>query len=94
VGTLRGYLYFDPDWTGHYVDLTRKQWTWKTLPRFLGFAKMRATLIYALRPVFQQLNVPWPEPSIRWLPTIFLATAFGSLALLFLFIIFMSIFSR
>lgn len=94
VGSLRGYLYFDPDWTGHYVDLTRKQWTWKTLPRFLGFAKPRATLTYALRPVFNQLQVPWPEPSIRWLPTIFASVLFGGLALLFLFIIIMSIFSR
>ncbi len=94
VGTLRGYLYFDPDWTAHYVDLTRKQWTWKTLPRFLGFAKARATLTYALRPVFQQLNVPWPEPSIRWAATIFASAIFGGLALLFLFIVIMSIFSR
>jgi len=81
VGSLRGIIFFDRDWTGHYVDLTRRAWTWRTLPRFLGFAKARATVRYALRPVYQQAGVSWKEPPIRWLPTIYIGSVAGILAL-------------
>jgi tetratricopeptide repeat protein len=81
VGSLRGIIFFDLDWTGHYVDLTRRAWTWKTLPRFLGFAKPRATVRYALRPLYQQAGVTWKEPPVRWLPTIYIGSVAGILAL-------------
>jgi hypothetical protein len=81
VGSLRGIIFFDLDWTGHYVDLTRRAWTWKTLPRFLGFAKPRATVKYALRPLYQQAGVTWKEPPVRWLPTIYIGSVAGILAL-------------
>jgi len=81
VGSLRGIVFFDLDWTGHYVDLTRRAWTWKTLPRFLGFAKARATVRYALRPLYQQAGVIWKEPPVRWLPTIYLGSVLGIMVL-------------
>lgn len=65
VGTLRGILYFDPDWTSHYIDLTRRIWTLKTLPRYLGFGKPSAKLKYALQPVFVNHAVQWTPPPVR-----------------------------
>ena len=65
VGLLRGILYFDPDWTARYIDLTRRIWTLKTLPRFLGFGKPTAKLKYALRPVFASHGVAWAPPRVR-----------------------------
>jgi hypothetical protein len=84
IGSLRGYLYFDPDWTPHYVDLTRKLWTFKTLPRFLGFAKARASLKYGLRPVFNQVGVPWIAPPVRKLSTFVFGAIFLALIALVL----------
>jgi hypothetical protein len=69
VGFLRGILYFDPDWTAHYIDLTRRIWTLKTLPRFLGFGKPAAKLKYALQPVFASHRVAWTPPPVRKLAT-------------------------
>ncbi len=69
VGSLRGILYFDPDWTAHYIDLTRRIFTLKTLPRFLGFGKPSAKLKYALRPVFANHGVAWTPPPVRKLAT-------------------------
>lgn len=69
VGSLRGVLYFDPDWTAHYIDLTRRIFTLKTLPRFLGFGKPSAKLKYALRPVFASHGVAWTPPPVRKLAT-------------------------
>src|SRR5208283_10192 len=69
VGSLRGYLYFDADWTAHYVDMTRRIWTLKTLPRFLGFGKPSAKLKYALQPVYASHAVRWTPPPVRKLAT-------------------------
>jgi hypothetical protein len=69
VGSLRGILYFDPDWTAHYIDLTRRIWTLKTLPRYLGFGKPSAKLKYALQPVFASHGVAWTPPRVRKLAT-------------------------
>jgi hypothetical protein len=69
VGSLRGFLYFDPDWTAHYIDLTRRIYTLKTLPRFLGFGKPSAKLKYALQPVFASHGVQWTPPPVRKLAT-------------------------
>jgi hypothetical protein len=69
VGSLRGILYFDPDWTAHYIDLTRRIFTLKTLPRFLGFGKPSAKLKYALRPVFASHGVAWTPPPVRKVAT-------------------------
>ena len=69
VGSLRGILYFDPDWTAHYIDLTRRIFTLKTLPRFLGFGKPSAKLKYALQPVFANHGVTWTPPPVRRLAT-------------------------
>jgi hypothetical protein len=69
VGSLRGILYFDPDWTAHYIDLTRRIWTLKTLPRYLGFGKPSAKLKYALEPVFAGHGVAWTPPRVRKLAT-------------------------
>lgn len=81
VGSLRGYLYFDPDWTSHYVDMTRRIWTLKTLPRFLGFGKPSAKLKYAFQPVYASHAVRWTPPPVRRVATtlcaIWLAVALG-----------------
>jgi len=73
VGSLRGILCFDPDWTAHYIDLTRRIFTLKTLPRFLGFGKPSAKLKYALRPVFANHGVAWTPPPVRKLATTLVA---------------------
>src|SRR3984957_17027422 len=73
VGSLRGILCFDPDWTAHYIDLTRRIFTLKTLPRFLGFGKPSAKLKYALRPVFANHGVAWTPPPVRKLATALVA---------------------
>jgi hypothetical protein len=73
VGSLRGILSFDPDWTGHYVDLTRRIWTPKTLPRYLGFGEPSAKLKYALQPVFANHAFPWTPPPLCKLATALLA---------------------
>jgi hypothetical protein len=59
-----GGLSFDPDWTGPYVDLTRRTWTLKTLPRYLRFGEPSAKLKYALQPVFGNHAVPWTPPPL------------------------------
>jgi hypothetical protein len=69
VGSLRGYLYFDPDWTAHYVDMTRRIWTIKTLPRFLGFGKPSAKLKYALQPLYSSHGLTWTPPPVRRVAT-------------------------
>ncbi len=69
IGSLRGILYFDADWTAHYINLTRRNWTLKTLPRFLGFGKPSAKLKYALQPVFASHGVAWTPPPVRKLAT-------------------------
>lgn len=94
LGSLRGYLYFDLDWTAHYKDLTRKQWTLRTLPRFLGFGKPRVTLKYGLRPVFDQIGVPWTDPPVRWLGTIITGAAVSFLVLVFLVLLIALMFAR
>ena len=92
VGSLRGILYFDPDWTAHYIDLTRRIFTLKTLPRFLGFGKPSAKLKYALQPVFANHGVPWTPPRVRKLATtlvgIWLAAALTIIGILMVAVIF------
>ena len=92
VGSLRGILYFDPDWTAHYIDLTRRIWTLKTLPRYLGFGKPSAKLKYALQPVFASHGVPWTPPRVRKLATtlvgIWLAAALTIVGIILFAVIF------
>src|SRR5580698_40746 len=92
VGSLRGILYFDPDWTAHYIDLTRRIWTLKTLPRYLGFGKPSAKLKYALQPVFVSHGVAWAPPRVRKLATtlagIWLVAALSIVGILMVAVIF------
>ncbi len=92
VGSLRGYLYFDPDWTSHYVDMTRRIWTLKTLPRFLGFGKPSAKLKYALQPVYASHAVRWTPPPVRKVATtlcaIWLAAAVALVAVVTIGVLF------
>ena len=92
VGSLRGILYFDRDWTAHYIDLTRRIWTLKTLPRYLGFGKPSAKLKYALQPVFASHGVPWAPPPVRKLATtlvgIWLAAALTIVGIILFAVIF------
>jgi hypothetical protein len=69
VGTLNGYLYFDADWTGHYVDLTRRLWPLIALPRVIGLGGPSANLKYGLRQVYAAHGARWAPPPVRILET-------------------------
>jgi hypothetical protein len=92
VGSLRGYLYFDSDWTSCYVDMTQRIWTLKTLPRFLGFGKPSAKLKYAMQPVHASHAVRWTPPPVRKVATtlcaIWLAAAVTLVAVVAIGVIF------
>lgn len=94
VGSLRGYLYFDPDWTAHYVDMTRRIWTMKTLPRFLGFGKPSAKLKYALQPVYASHAIAWTPPPVRRLATTLVAIWAVAALSIFLLVLFAALFVR
>jgi hypothetical protein len=52
--TLRAAVYFRPDWTPCMVNLTSKE------SRHNMYSRLESSFVYQLRPVYQQLSVPWP----------------------------------
>jgi hypothetical protein len=57
IGTVRGFLYFEPNWTAHYRELK---------PLKIGnYRPMRRLFKFALEPVYSQLGIPWTRPG-RW----------------------------
>ena len=64
--------------------MTRRIWTLKTLPRFLGFGKHSAKLKYAMQPVYANHAVRWTPPPVRKVATtlcaIWLAAVLGLVA--------------
>jgi hypothetical protein len=78
AGSLRGLIYFEPDW----------------LPRFVPFtgAALRTTmrsplvgrLTYGFQPVFEQLGVPWRRPPLGWFRIYFLAVVVAPLVVFLL----------
>jgi len=52
--SLRGLVYFKPDWTPVFVDISR----------FSG--RLNTKLKQGLSPVFEQLQMPWKLPEISW----------------------------
>lgn len=64
-GSLRGIIYFERDWSSHF--LTFKHF------RFRGWAfrPITTTLKMCLQPVFQQLEIAWIPPNIAWLQMAF-----------------------
>ena len=84
TGTMRGFIYFDADWTPHYVDLTKRNWPLKDFFRFQGFSGNESRITWALHPLYSQLGVPWTIPSIKWGPAIVISIALGIPVLLIL----------
>jgi hypothetical protein len=66
-GSLKGLLYFGPDWTPHFIDLWKKA----KLPLMMRIRAVEArkpvatALKIALRPIFEQLHIKWTLPPIR-----------------------------
>jgi hypothetical protein len=59
IGSVRGVLYFEPNWTAHYQELK---------PLRTGSFTLRAVrrlFKFALEPVYRQLGVPWSAPG-KW----------------------------
>ena len=67
LGSLRGLVYFNSDWTAEYVDLVGARWTWRYALRFFARPLLSSKLKWALRPVYRRLFVLWRPPAIRWL---------------------------
>jgi len=65
LGTLRGLIYFQPDWTPQYVDLVSIHWPWKMTLRFISRRRILQKLKCGLQPVFAQVGVPWIPPKAR-----------------------------
>ncbi len=76
LGTLRGFVYFENDWTAHYVDLVRVRWPWKMTPRFIGRRRIIQKFKWGLQPVFGQLSVQWNPPRVRPILTTLATLAF------------------
>lgn len=94
LGTMRGLIYFAPDWTPTYVDLTARNWPWGDWPRYIGFAGNESRLTAGLEPLYKQYGMKWTKPSIKWVSTIIVCIGFGFPALLFLILIGTAIFGR
>ena len=62
--------------------------------RVPGFGKPRVTLKYGLRPVFDQIGVPWTDPPVRWLGTIITVAAVSFLVLVLLVLLIALMFAR
>lgn len=76
LGKLVGLIFFHPDWAPEYVDLTTIRYGWGWVPRYFGRQRLLRSLNWNLRPVLEQLAVPWQPPKVRWL----LLSATGLLA--------------
>jgi hypothetical protein len=57
LGSVRGFLYFEPNWKAHYREL-------KPL-RIGNFRPLRRLFKFALEAVYRQLNIPWNAPG-KW----------------------------
>jgi hypothetical protein len=76
IGSVRGFLYFEPNWTPHYLELK---------PLKVGSLRPLARIFkLTLEPVFRQLNVPWKAPA-NWY--IFLLLIVSPFAIAFLSLI-------
>ena len=62
VGAL---IYFEPDWTPHYVKL--KVPLFRNDPSYAYSGMLKA----ALKPVFEQLHLEWKPPPVPWRTLIF-----------------------
>jgi hypothetical protein len=59
--SIKGYIYFGPDWVPHFVKLKAP------LTRAIGYGgELERKLRSSLRPVFKQLNVRWTPPRFKW----------------------------
>lgn len=59
MGSLRGLVYFDPDWTAHFVALRIN------LFRGWGIAPGGAALVVALKPLLTQFGVEIVVPRVQ-----------------------------
>jgi hypothetical protein len=67
LGSLRALIYFKPDWTPVFVNLTRVKYPWRHTARFIGRRRLSTVMKCGLSPVFAQLEVPWKPPKVRWI---------------------------
>lgn len=58
IGSIRGILFFQSDWTPHFLELRGTSLGWS------GALKM------TLEPVYKQLGVPWKRPWLVYVHTI------------------------
>ena len=65
IGSIRGILFFQSDWTARFLELRGTYW--------LGW---RPALKMTLEPVFKQLGVAWKKPWEVYARTIFMAVFF------------------
>ncbi len=66
IGTLQGIVRFRDDWTPEFLPPRG------SLLRVSVRAPLTPYLLLTLRPVFEQLGVPWAKPRVGTLPIIFL----------------------
>ena len=62
--SLRGMIYFKPDWTPVYIDLRSVVVPWKFTIRTLAKKWLLRKLIFGLRPVVEEVAPPWRPPSL------------------------------
>lgn len=86
AATLRGVLYFDPDWAPHYAIPEAPSHFRQALGE-----KLTSTLKMALRPVYRHLNMNWRQPPLVLPRVLYEATAAGC-AVLVLVLIFVRVF--
>ena len=64
--SLRGLVYFKPDWAPVFVNLAQVSCPWRFRARFLFRNRLATKLKCGLRPVFEQLEVDWKPPNVSW----------------------------
>ncbi len=58
---LRGIIYFEPNWTPHFIRLKVGN-----LLRLSVTEPLVTVLKMALKPVFEQLQCSWSQPKVKW----------------------------
>jgi hypothetical protein len=65
LGSVRGAILFQPDWTAEYVDLAAARWPWSYTFATFGRQRLHRVLLWSLRSLFERNGAAWcPRP--RW----------------------------
>lgn len=65
LGRLSGLIYFRPDWTPEWIDLTTIKPAKGLRRHFYGHNRLHRSLTWNMRPVFAQLGLEWSPPKVR-----------------------------